>query len=146
MGFEQDNDLQAHLEAIQLQPVSVSVDATNWHLYHSGVLSFDDCGSTLNHAVLLVGYGTDEETGMDYWLIRNRCGRQHSPVNPTPAASCCYAGSLLTKCVAGWTCLFRAAGAPAGAWTATSRSAGLTSAPSTPTLRTAWAARAARRT
>lgn len=25
----------------------------------------------LNHAVVLYGYGTDQETGEDYWLVRN---------------------------------------------------------------------------
>ena len=27
--------------------------------------------STLNHGVLIVGYGTDEVTGLDYFLIKN---------------------------------------------------------------------------
>ena len=25
----------------------------------------------INHAVLIVGYGNDDATGMDYWLVKN---------------------------------------------------------------------------
>ncbi len=45
--------------------------------YTSGVYTSDTCGNTqndVNHAVLAVGYGTDLETGMDYWLIKNSWG------------------------------------------------------------------------
>lgn len=54
-------------------PVVVNVAAGGWGLYKSGV--FDDKNErhrTINHVVVLEGYGTDQETGQDYWLIRNR--------------------------------------------------------------------------
>jgi cathepsin L len=57
-------------------PVVVSVAASNWGLYRSGI--FDDFDKTehydINHAVVLEGYGTDAETGQDYWLVRNSWG------------------------------------------------------------------------
>ena len=28
----------------------------------------------MDHAVTLVGYGTDKDTGLDYWLVRNSWG------------------------------------------------------------------------
>ena len=28
----------------------------------------------LNHAMMVVGYGTDEKTKMDYWLVKNSWG------------------------------------------------------------------------
>lgn len=54
-------------------PLGLSVAAVPWihNHYESGV--FDDCTYPIeiDHAVVLDGYGTDEETGMDYWLVRN---------------------------------------------------------------------------
>ena len=54
-------------------PLSIAVDASTWSQYDSGI--FDGCKKTseaqLDHAVILVGYGTDEASGKDYWLVRN---------------------------------------------------------------------------
>jgi len=52
--------------AITGRPVSVAVDATNWSPYKSGV--FNNCKTSLNHGVLLVGI-TDQ-----YWLVKNSWG------------------------------------------------------------------------
>jgi cathepsin L len=56
-------------------PVVVNVAASGWGLYKGGVFN-DDHAKTrdINHAVVLEGYGTDQETGEDYWLIRNSWG------------------------------------------------------------------------
>ena len=54
-------------------PVAVAVDASQWGFEHysSGIYSDFKCNSNkLNHAVIVVGYGT--ENGRDYWLIKNR--------------------------------------------------------------------------
>ncbi len=38
--------------------------------YANGI--FNGCtNTTTNHAVLITGYGTDEATGLDYWIVRN---------------------------------------------------------------------------
>jgi len=53
-------------------PVSISVEASHWSRYEEGL--FDGCNQTnpdIDHAVQLVGYGTEPTSGKDYWLVRN---------------------------------------------------------------------------
>lgn len=58
-------------------PISVALDARWLQLYTGGVYDPPLCSKTaLDHAVLLVGYGTEEGTGIfskgkDYWLVKN---------------------------------------------------------------------------
>ncbi|XP_076844570.1 cathepsin S, ortholog2, tandem duplicate 1 [Brachyhypopomus gauderio] len=57
-------------------PISVGIDATRplFVMYRSGVYSDPTCSQNVNHAVLVVGYGT--LNGQDYWLVKNSWGRQ----------------------------------------------------------------------
>lgn len=50
-------------------PISVAIDASSkeFRFYKSGI--FDECGYNLDHAVLLVGYGTEGDK--DYYTIKN---------------------------------------------------------------------------
>lgn len=58
-------------------PLAVSIDATGWELYTSGVFSNPKCSSTAsNHAVVIVGYGVEEGTGKKFWIIRNSWGTE----------------------------------------------------------------------
>jgi len=68
------NNYTALMEAIaNVGPVAISVDAggLSWQLYGGGVVK-GDCGSDIDHAVQLVGYGTDK--GDDYYIVRNSWG------------------------------------------------------------------------
>merc|ERR1712154_575527 len=59
--------------ALQQQPVSIAIqaDQMSFQGYKSGVLTAG-CGQQLDHAVLAVGYGT--ENGNDYWLVKSSWG------------------------------------------------------------------------
>jgi C1A family cysteine protease len=63
------------ISAINLQPVSVAIDSesTAFMNYTGGVIT-SGCGTTITHAVVAVGYGTDTTTGQAYFLIRNSWG------------------------------------------------------------------------
>nr|CAB3234495.1 pro-cathepsin H-like [Phallusia mammillata] len=67
------------VDAVAFQnPVSIAFQVTpDFQGYKSGVYSNPTCGTKpdqVNHAVLVVGYGTDSATNMDYWLIKNSWG------------------------------------------------------------------------
>lgn len=64
-------DKDAMMEAVSEGPVSVGVDAMLYQRYTGGILD-DNCGTSIDHAVLLVGYGS--ESSLDYWLVKNSWG------------------------------------------------------------------------
>lgn len=73
------NDAPALMDAVaNVGPVSISVAAGKWSFYSGGV--YDGRGPRhgndfeVDHAVQMVGYGTDEKTKQPYWLVRNSWG------------------------------------------------------------------------
>jgi cathepsin L len=65
------NDEKGLMSAVNIEPVSVAVDAQSWSSYRKGVMT-GLCGKSLDHGVLAVGYGTDGAN--DYWLVKNSWG------------------------------------------------------------------------
>ena len=57
--------------AVAKQPVAIAIEADTRYFqsYSGGILDSSSCGTKLDHAVEIVGYGT--ENGIDYWIVRN---------------------------------------------------------------------------
>ncbi|XP_072392903.1 cathepsin L-like proteinase [Diabrotica undecimpunctata] len=49
-------------------PISIAVDADTWQLYGGGIFNNQNCGTTLNHGVLAVGYTKD------VFIVKNSWG------------------------------------------------------------------------
>lgn len=95
------NDVNAFMEQLQRGVVAVSVDATPWKAYESGILMNTTRGwdaehkafiVNTNHAVTLVGTGKTAD-GIGYWKVRNSWGPQwgvaghiylYRPINGEP--------------------------------------------------------------
>ena len=68
------NDQISLKGAVARQPVSVAISADTklFQSYSGGVITSSSCYTSLDHGVLVVGYGT--ENGIDYYLVKNSWG------------------------------------------------------------------------
>jgi len=68
---EDENAMQSFL--VSNGPLSVCVDAESWQYYQGGIITTSsDCGTSLDHCVMITGYGTSEST--NFWWVRNSWG------------------------------------------------------------------------
>ena len=68
-------DNEQHLkEALTYAPVSIAIEADTrvFQFYTGGIIDSDSCGTSLDHGVLLVGFGVD--SGVKYWSVKNSWG------------------------------------------------------------------------
>ena len=65
------NDQISLKVAVAQQPVAVAISADTmiFQSYSGGVITSASCYTSLDHGVLITGYGT--ENGIDYWLVKN---------------------------------------------------------------------------
>ena len=68
---------------VNIGPVVVYIQVTeSFYNYNKGIYWEQKCPSScnqINHAVVLVGYGTDTtsyKTPVDYWIVKNSWGKQ----------------------------------------------------------------------
>ena len=66
------NETDIAADLVTIGPLSIAMNAETLQFYSSGVYNPSRCNpDTLDHAVLLTGFGTDSA---DYWTVKNSWG------------------------------------------------------------------------
>jgi len=71
-------DKHGLIASLVMQPTSIAMDASGlaFQFYSSGVIDDDNCGADgqIDHGVLAVGYGYDDDAGHKYFKVKNSWG------------------------------------------------------------------------
>lgn len=76
-GFEivEHDNMTALMAAVVDGPVSIGIQADQFAFqFYSGGILDGRCGTDIDHGVVVVGYGQDDDTGDKYWKVRNSWG------------------------------------------------------------------------
>ena len=79
IDFDQ-NDLDGTVHKIMSEifargPVAATINAEPIVKYAGGIYTDDSHSTQTNHIVAIVGWGTDEENGTKFWIVRNSWGQ-----------------------------------------------------------------------
>lgn len=76
LDVDRNNQVDLQAAVSENGPVSVAIEADSryFQMYESGILTSDACGTQLDHAVTVIGFGIDD--GMSYWTVRNSWGKE----------------------------------------------------------------------
>jgi len=74
-GWEYAGQTEADLVGflVQYGPISICLDGSQWNGYSGGIMTPQQCGDTVDHCVLIVGYNMQGNT--PYWIVRNSWGQ-----------------------------------------------------------------------
>ena len=75
LGYTDEQKIKSYL--VSHGPLAIALNATPLQSYKSGILdkNASQCNpKSLNHGVVLVGYGYDTTTKKEYWIVRNSWG------------------------------------------------------------------------
>jgi len=71
-GWAGQGNEGAMLSYLSSAPISICCDAQTWQYYNGGVVMGSTCGTAIDHAIQITGYGT--VSGVQVWVVRNSWG------------------------------------------------------------------------
>ena len=70
-----EENMKIHIATVGALSVAIDASLASFILYEKGIYDDPKCTKGLyNHAVGVIGYGVDKDSGKDYWIVRNSWG------------------------------------------------------------------------